>query len=108
MTARLFNFGIAKPQLKPEHEDWLRCNVLGLLQGGGSMWITGLASPSGTDAFNLALSHRRADSVIGFLRNQVPNSFEIAFGSSGDTIPNCLMVPDGDRQGQRRTADGGR
>ena len=21
---------------------------------------------------------------------------------------NCLMVPDGDRQGQRRTADGGR
>jgi hypothetical protein len=96
VTARLFNFGIAKHRLKPEHEDWLTRNVVGLLQGGGSMWITGLASPSDTDAFNLALSRRRADAVIGFLRNQAPNNFEIALDLAlGERAARFAGVSDG-------------
>jgi hypothetical protein len=96
VTGRLFNFEVAKHQLKPQHEDWLRRNVVGLLQGGGSMWISGLASRSDTDAFNLGLSRRRADSVVGFLRKQAPNNFEITVDLAlGERAARLAGVSDG-------------
>ncbi len=70
VTARLYNFEIEKHVLKPEHERWLKDNVLGLLNRGGSMWLAGLTSRTGSEDLNLPLSRARADSVTHYLRFQ--------------------------------------
>jgi hypothetical protein len=89
-AARLFNFDIAQHQLKPEHKQWLKESVVGLLRDGGSLWVMGLTSRSGSEAFNLPLSQRRAHSVIEFCRSEVSSAFaskvEIGFGEAAARI----------------------
>ncbi|MFZ1827599.1 MAG: hypothetical protein WAW42_02270 [Candidatus Competibacteraceae bacterium] len=100
VNARLFEFDIARHELKPAHVQWLRQNVVPLLQKNGSLWITGLASPSDTERFNLLLSRRRTDEVILFLRQASPNNFKVvadlAVGESyarGQGVPNGTEDP---------------
>jgi hypothetical protein len=96
VTAVLYNFDIAKHELKPEHADWLRRNVVPLLRAGGSMVILGLASPSGPEGFNEPLSQRRIDAVVAFLRKESPNNFKIAFDlAAGEKWARALGVRDG-------------
>jgi outer membrane protein OmpA-like peptidoglycan-associated protein len=96
VTARIFNFGIAKHELKREHEDWLRRNVVDLLKRGGSISLVGLASRTDTDAHNMILSRRRADSVIGFLRRESPNNFKVALDVAlGERVAKYAGVRDG-------------
>ncbi|MBS0532230.1 MAG: hypothetical protein JSS22_22950 [Proteobacteria bacterium] len=78
-VARLFNFDIAQDRLKPEHKTWLIQFAIPLLRNGGSMSIIGLASTTGTDSFNSNLSKQRADSVIAFLRTNLPKGFAVQF-----------------------------
>jgi hypothetical protein len=76
-VARLFNFDIAQDRIKPEHRTWLRKNVIGLLRNGGSLWIMGLTSTTGSEAFNRPLSQKRAGSVVAFLRGELSKDFPV-------------------------------
>src|SRR5215468_10088274 len=78
-TAKLYNFDIAKFDIKAEHSNWLITVVVPKLRDGGSISIVGLASRTGADAFNMTLSENRMHAVINFLRTQVPNGFQIGF-----------------------------
>ena len=78
ITARLYNFGIGKFDIKPEHYNWLLAFVAPKLKNGGSMSIVGLASRTGTDAMNMKLSENRLQAVIDLLRKEVPNNFQVA------------------------------
>ncbi len=75
--ARLFNFDIAQDRLKPEHQAWLKKNVIGLLRNGGSLWIMGLTSTTGSESFNISLSQKRAGSVVAFLRGELSKDFSV-------------------------------
>ena len=68
---RLWNFDIAKHDLKPEHKDGLAQWVLPVLRAGGSAYVVGLASRTGAAAYNKALSQRRADAAVAELRRQL-------------------------------------
>lgn len=78
IRARLSHFDIAQANLKPEHAAWLRAHALGFLARGGSLRVIGLASPTGDRGFNQALSRRRADAVVSFLRGLEHKSFKVA------------------------------
>jgi outer membrane protein OmpA-like peptidoglycan-associated protein len=60
----LSGFDIDSAGLKVKHRAWLDNHVVPVLQGGGSIAITGMASRSGAAAHNLALSKRRASAVL--------------------------------------------
>lgn len=85
-VARLFNFEIGQDWLKPEHKFWLSQHAVARLRSGGSIWIMGLTSTTGTESFNDRLSKRRADSVITFLKTTLSKDFpvklELAVGES--------------------------
>jgi outer membrane protein OmpA-like peptidoglycan-associated protein len=96
VSARLYNFGIGKDVLKIEHKTWLVSNVVGLLKGRGSISLTGLASRTDTDTFNMSLSIRRAESVISFLRTHSPNNFKVEFQiAAGERAAQFAGVKDG-------------
>src|SRR5262245_33863124 len=78
ITAKLYNFGIGKFDIKPEHRDWLQAVVAPKLRSGGSMAIVGLASRTGSDAMNMKLSENRLHAAVDLLRKQVPNNFQVA------------------------------
>jgi hypothetical protein len=103
VTARLYNFDIEKHVLKPEHERWLKDNVLGLLNRGGSMWLAGLTSRSGSEDLNLPLSRARADAVTHYLRFQkvmalgpFGGKFNVTLAAAlGETAARYAGVADG-------------
>ncbi len=80
----IYNFDIDGDQLKPEHQEFLRQEVVPVLRRGGSVSIAGLASRSGTVSHNQALSRRRAENTLVFLEHVIPTGFlsrqVIAFG----------------------------
>jgi hypothetical protein len=78
IAAKLFNFEVGKFAIKSEHSNWLISVVAPKLRGGGSLTIIGLASRTGSDDFNMQLSHNRLQAVIDLLRKQVPNNFKVA------------------------------
>jgi hypothetical protein len=64
LAGLLFNFDVEGDAVKPEHERWLEANAIPLLsceQAVGN--LKGMASRSGTDAYNLQLSQRRVENV---------------------------------------------
>jgi hypothetical protein len=71
-VAHLFNFDIGHATLKPDHKAWLDEHVVTLLET--KEWLislTGTASRSGNQAFNLRLSQQRAMQVEHYLRHKV-------------------------------------
>jgi hypothetical protein len=65
---RIYNFNIGDHLLKPEHEQWLRENVVPLLTVPGLLiTLRGQASRTGSDSFNKILSEKRIKSVEQFL-----------------------------------------
>jgi hypothetical protein len=94
--ARLFNFGIARHELKAKHTDWLKKNVVPILRRNGSLAIMGIASPTGSVDFNRILSRRRADEVVNYLRRESPNNFKIRLDmAAGEALSRWWGVPDG-------------
>jgi hypothetical protein len=77
ITAKLYNFEIGKFDIKTEHFNWLIAVVVPKLRNGGSISIVGLASRTGTDAFNMKLSENRLHAVLNWLRAAVPNGFQV-------------------------------
>ncbi|PID42549.1 MAG: hypothetical protein CSB48_10070 [Proteobacteria bacterium] len=73
----LYNFDINGDRLKPEHEAFLRKEVVPVLQRGGSVSLVGLASRSGSASYNQALSERRAKSALAFLQKAVTKKFAV-------------------------------
>ena len=78
VRARLSNFDTGVATLKPQHQSWLREHAVHFLTAGGSLRIIGLASPSGDPGFNMALSRRRAEAVLAFLRREAARDFQVA------------------------------
>jgi hypothetical protein len=68
----LFNFGVGKSQLLPDHQRLLlnrRNDFVGAPDG--TIVVAGAASPTGSHAFNLTLSQNRAKEVCRFLTLQL-------------------------------------
>src|SRR6202007_1253544 len=69
VTALLHHFDVASPELKPEHVLWLSSNLGSLLGNNMTIFACGLASRTGPDRFNLALSHSRANRVMTYIKS---------------------------------------
>jgi OmpA family len=64
MSALLYNFEVGSWQLKDAHRTWIRSTLLGWTRiPDMRLVIVGLASRTGKDSSNLALSRRRAQAV---------------------------------------------
>ena len=74
VSGRLYNFGVGKAELKSEHEKWLILNVAPTLYSSGSLTVIGLTSRTDKGELNLALSRRRTESVVRFLRGVTSKS----------------------------------
>ena len=74
VSGRLYNFGVGKAELKSEHEKWLILNVAPTLYSGGSLTVIGLTSRTDKGELNLALSRRRTESDVRFLRGVTSKS----------------------------------
>src|SRR5262245_8361996 len=78
LRASLFNFDVDGDTPKPEHDQFLVDNVVPLLEiPGVVVRLRGEASRSGSDAHNLALSQRRVDKVMAFLRRRGPATVQV-------------------------------
>jgi hypothetical protein len=75
VRARLSGFHIDSAGLLSKHRSWLDNHVVPVLAAGGSLTVFGFASRTGSDAHNLALSGRRAEAVLKYLRNNVRAPF---------------------------------
>src|SRR5262245_52456965 len=81
----LFNFDFDGDTPKPKHEEWLRDNVVPLLPlPGVKVILRGEASRAGRDAYNLALSQRRVDKVIAFLRRHGMGASQFVRQAAGE------------------------
>jgi outer membrane protein OmpA-like peptidoglycan-associated protein len=77
VAGRLYDFDVGKARLKPAHARWLIGEVVPLLNSHGSVSVSGLASRTATDSFNLSLSRLRAAAVLRFLRENTRRSFNV-------------------------------
>jgi hypothetical protein len=77
ITALLSNFDVGVHLLKQEHQNWLASNVVSKLQTGGSIWLAGLTSTTGTEGRNQILSDNRANSVVNFLTTRLARNFPV-------------------------------
>lgn len=73
-TILLYNFDVDSPRLKREHKAILETLVVPLLSQGGSTTLKGMASRTGSDAHNDALSVKRADAVKAYLMLAAPTA----------------------------------
>jgi hypothetical protein len=106
LAANLFNFGIDKVKLQPDHETWLGTVAAPLLRTrpSGGARLTGLASRSGSDSHNLLLSLRRARSaqttltlflVFDDIVNPPGPTPRISVGAQGDHFAANIGVKKG-------------
>jgi hypothetical protein len=92
LAALLYDFDISSAKLKALHLSWLKSNVPSALNEKSKVLIAGLASRTGSDAFNFNLSKERAASVESVLRdiasdNKIPlNDLSIALGEEAARI----------------------
>lgn len=69
---------------------------------GSDLLILGHTDEQGSDAYNQALSERRANAAAGFLRNQGVSGSRIATRGLGETEPVAPNETDAGRQANRR------
>jgi hypothetical protein len=81
IDGRLIGFAINSAVLHLKHCSWLDKHVVPILAGGGSVSLLGLTSRSGSAAYNLALSKRRASAVLAYLRRSVRRHVTYKMGS---------------------------
>src|SRR5262245_3806839 len=81
VDGRLYAFEIGSAGLLFMHRAWLDNHVIPVLQGGGTVGMTGLASRSGGAAFNLDLSRRRANAVLYYLDRHVSGHVSYRMGT---------------------------
>jgi outer membrane protein OmpA-like peptidoglycan-associated protein len=68
-TVNLYNFDVQGDQLKEDHTDFLTLSIVPRLRAGGGVTIMGIADATGDESFNQALSERRANNLLAFLRS---------------------------------------
>ncbi|AQQ06412.1 hypothetical protein B0E33_24830 [Roseibium algicola] len=101
--ARLQYFDVSQANLKEDHKNWLRRNVVPLLKGNGSISIVGLSSRSGKAAFNKALSMKRANAVKTFLEECLLSCFPFDLVDGlGESLAEEMGQEDGVEDGQFR------
>jgi len=107
ITGLLSNFDVGQSVLKLEHRIWLTSKVLGLLQSGGSVWVAGFTSTTGSEARNQSLSDRRAQAVIDFLSSKLGKNFPVNVGGRfafGEAPARLSGSPDSREEARWRAA----
>jgi len=96
LAARLFNFDIDDARLKPEHQNWLRSNVVAAFQRspGSGLFLQGSASRSGANGYNLELSRRRVEAVSRFLADQGVPAGQILTSFTGEELSSSRSSED--------------
>lgn len=103
LTGLLFNFDVEGDAVKPEHQEWLRANVLPLLacdQAVGS--LKGMASRSGSAAYNLQLSEKRVRNVKQVLAAQGASPAKLNALWVGEEAAALAGVADGTEEERDR------
>jgi hypothetical protein len=83
VIARLYNFDTDWHELKTEHKlflDGLKVRA----KAAGGIYLLGMASRSGGDAHNLALSQRRRESVVKYVTTLAGKTLPVEGGWAGD------------------------
>jgi hypothetical protein len=88
VAARLFNFDIDDATVKPEHQAWLRANVVPAFQTspGSGLFLQGTASHSGANAYNLDLSRRRVEAIKRFVVDEGVPAGQIVTSFTGEEL----------------------
>ncbi len=95
IQARLYNFDISGDVPKKEHFDFLADRVFPLLaHGRGSIWMQGIASQSGSNAFNMALSRKRAENVADILRFMGTHDLQMQTDAIGEEFSTSVVKED--------------
>jgi hypothetical protein len=114
LVANLFNFDINGDRPQPDHDLWLgkvAAKLLAHFPDGGAR-LVGLASRSGPDAYNMALSLRRAKSVetslslwliLQDLTNPPSPPARVSVGAQGEHFAAALGVADGTEDARWRS-----
>lgn len=86
LKARLFNYDVGDAKLKDEHQKWLAEHVIPFVRScrHTRVNLTGTASRTGTDHFNLQLSERRARGIVDFLEQNGAFRDQIKFLGLGE------------------------
>jgi hypothetical protein len=77
-TVNLYNFDVEGDQLKHDHTNFLDASIVPLLKAGGGVTIMGIADATGDLAYNQALSERRANVLLAFLRREAGGAFPVS------------------------------
>lgn len=102
VSGRLYNFDTNRHELKPEHQAWLDAKVVPLLADGGEIVsIVGEASPLGSAADNFALSRRRAQAVLDYLKQKATQQ------RRADGVEGPLTFPPAQGAGEGPAGDTG-
>ncbi len=99
----LFNFDIDSAVLKPEHIAFLQQNVLTAANanpGGLRVVLGGSADRLGDAGHNVALSNRRIDAVVNFLKQRLPR-YPWDFKGFGEGVGEDTAKRAGDEDGTR-------
>jgi outer membrane protein OmpA-like peptidoglycan-associated protein len=96
LVANLASFGIGRAELLPGHKAFLRCEVAPVLRSNplAGARLIGLASRSGSDAFNLQLGLQRALNAQAELVKHAP-AHQTSVGSQGERFAQRIGVADG-------------
>lgn len=95
-VVRLSHFNIGSHALHAEHLIFLQSSVVPILDKGGSILLTGMASRSGSAASNKALSQRRTGEVLKKLRSMAKTPFKVVEGyDAGEEAARDAKVADG-------------
>lgn len=77
LTVNLYNYDVEGDELKEDHKAYLRASVIPRLRAGGGVTIMGIADATGDVSYNQALSERRANKVLAFLRSEAGGGFAV-------------------------------
>lgn len=96
VTGVLSDFNTGGHNLLPPHTQWLDHHVVPIIDSGGSLSVQGWASPMGSEEDNLALSRRRAASVVAHVRGGTTREFRyLSETGTGEEFARAMGVPDG-------------
>src|SRR5690554_1873527 len=86
LRARLLNYDVGDARLKDEHRNWLAAHRIPFVRAcrHTKVNLTGTASRTGGDYFNLKLSEQRAQCIVEFLQKNGAFRDQIKFLGLGE------------------------
>jgi hypothetical protein len=99
LSVLFYNFDVGSDVVKTEHMSGLFQHIVPLLDAGGSATLVGMASRSGSEAFNIGLAKGRAAKTLGALARIVGDTGKAAHAKLGYSEGSAAAARAGDKAG---------